>query len=583
VIDRSDSAVAAGAGADDERGERRGPLSYAQERLWALARRDPRSVAFTVPLALRLRGALDADALRAACDDLVARHAILRTRFADEGDGPLQIIAPRAAAPLALVDLRAVADDTRERELADALAACVRSPFDLAGGPLLRLVLYRLSEREHVLLIAMHHIVTDGWSLNAFVRELSLRYGERRRAVACTMPPPATTYLDHALAQREQLARAEWERQIGYWRERLAGIRALALPTDQPRSARPGERGAYLDFAVPAPLATALRALAQREGTTLFTVLLAAYHVLLSALAGQSDTVVGVPVAGRTDPRTHDVQGFFVNVLPLRADLAGDPPFAAFLRAVGDGARAAYAHQDVPFDRLVEGVRPPREPGRHPVYQTMLNYRTYDVAGSGWDGLEALPYPRPWTGSTQVDLTLLIEKDGPALHVRAEYARDLFEPATVAAWARDLLALLAEIARDPARRVSQLAPRLATNLGAAAEREPLTPSSVVAAAAADWSTHDDGAGEREPRSATQARLCELWETLLRVDEIALDDEFYDLGGHSMLAFRLLDRVRESFAVELPVEALFEDMTVRGLAERIDALRPPLRWADGERV
>ncbi len=569
-MNRSDILVAAGAARATERAARSGPLSYAQERLWALARRDPHGVAYTVPLALRLRGALDAGALSAAVDALAARHESLRTRFADGGDGPLQIVDERAAPSLVLVDLRGVAGELRERHLSDALDAVVRAPFDLADGPPARLVLYRLGEREHVLLVAMHHIITDGWSLNAFVRELSSRYGEQLRGAASAPPPPSTTYLDHAREQRDAFSPAELERQIGYWRERLAGIRALALPADRPRPARPNQRGARLDFAVPAPLTDALRALAEREGTTLFTVLLAAYHVLLGAVAGQRDTVVGVPVAGRTDPRTHDVLGFFVNVLPLRADLAGDPRFTELLRAVGAGMRAAYAHQDVPFDKLVEGVRAPREPGRHPLFQTILNYRTYDVAGAGWEGLEALPCPRPWSGSTQADLTLLVEKDGAALQVRAEYALDLFEPATVAGWASDLLALLAEIARDPARRVSQLAPGVA-----AAVRETRAEAAPARTHEANAPAHEAPAPGDEPLTPTQAALRELWAALLRVDEIGLDDEFYDLGGHSGLAFKVLDRVTASFGVEVPVEALFEELTLRRLAERIDALRVPV--------
>jgi acyl carrier protein len=566
VNERSDTPVAASAASGEEGVERRGPLSYAQERLWALARHDPRSVTYTVPLALRLRGALDARALRAAAEDVVERHAVLRTRFLGGDGGPVQVVDARAASPLAEVDLRGVAAELRERHLADALEACVRTPFDLARGPLLRLVLYRLDEREHVLLVALHHIVTDGWSVNALVRELSLRYGERRRGAASAPPPPAMTYLDHALAQRASLSRTERERQVAYWRARLAGLRALALPADRPRPARASHRGGYLDFAVPVGLTAALRALAERERTTLFTVLLAAYHVLLTRLGGEPDTVVGVPVAGRSDPRTRDVLGFFVNVLPLRADLAADPPFAELLRAVGAGAREAYAHQDVPFDQLVEGVRPPREPGRHPVYQTILNYRTYDVAGAGWEGLEALHYPRPWSGGTAVDLTLIVEKDGPALRVRAEYALDLFEPATVARWADELLALLAEIARDPARRVSHLIGRPLFDAP-----ETVRPE-VVRGELVRRPSEAARAADADDRSETQARLCVLWEALLRTDRVGLDDEFYDLGGHSVLAIRLLNRVSESFAVDVPVEALFEDVTVRRLAERIDALR-----------
>ncbi len=484
VNDGSDTAVSATA-------PRRGPLSYAQEGLYALARLAPHDAASTVPLAVRLRGELDTGALRRALDGLVERHAILRTRFVDGGGGPQQIVDPSASLPLALVDLRAAGADQREQRLADALARAVRVPFDLARGPLLRAVLYRLGEREHVLLVALHHIITDGVSNNTLVRELSLRYNACRAGATAVPPPPGLTFIEHALAQREALRGAALERQVEYWRGRLAGARALALPTDHPRPARPSQRGAHLDFAVPAGLAGALRALAAREGTTLFTVLLSAYHVLLTRLSGRADTVVGVAVSGRSDPRTHGVLGFFVNTLPLRADLTGNPCFVDVLRAVGAHAREAYAHQDVPFDQLVEGVRPVREAGRHPLYQTVLNYRTFEFAGAGWDALEALYQPRPWTGGTAVELTLIVEKDGPALRVRAEYALDLFEPATVARWVDELLALLAEIARDPQRRVSHLTGGTAPSVRGEFVREPAAPAAPPAAARA-------GEAELEP-------------------------------------------------------------------------------------
>jgi acyl carrier protein len=561
VNDRSDTAVNVTA-------PQRGPLSYEQEGLYALARLAPHDAAYTVPLAVRLRGELDTGALRRALDALVERHASLRTRFVDDGGGPEQIVDPSASLPLALVDLSAAGADLREQRLADALALAVRTPFDLARGPLLRAVLYRLGEREHVLLVALHHIVTDGASNNTIVRDLSLRYNEYRAGAAAGPPPPGPTFIEHALAQREALPGAALAPQVEYWRGRLVGASTLALPTDHPRPTRPTHRGAHLDFAVPAEVAGALRALAAREGSTLFTVLLSAYHVLLTRLSGQADTVVGVAVSGRSDPRTHGVIGFFVNTLPLRTDLTGNPRFAEVLRAVGAHAQEAYAHQDVPFSQLVEGVRPVREAGRHPLYQTVLNYRTFEFAGAGWDGLEALYHPRPWTGSTAVDLTLIVEKDGPALRVRAEYALDLFEPATVARWMDELLALLAEIARDPQRRVSHLTGGTAPSVRGEFVREPAAP----AARAAQLAAARAGEAEPELRSETQARLCALWATLLRTDQVGLDDDFYDLGGHSVLAIRLLNRVSEAFAVDVPVDALFDELTVRRLGEQIDALR-----------
>ncbi|HEX6863967.1 MAG TPA: amino acid adenylation domain-containing protein, partial [Thermoanaerobaculia bacterium] len=334
------------------------PLSFAQERLWFLDQMEPGSAAYNMPFAARLDGELDIEAFRQALEGIVQRHEALRTTFQAGSDGrPVQIIAAPAPLALPVIDLSA-------GEVQYRLEAEARLPFDLARGPLLRALLLRLGPESHVALVVQHHIVSDGWSIGVFLRELSALYE------GSPLPDLPVQYADYAVWQRS------WPRldaQLAWWRERLAGApQVLELPADRPRppvrSLRGGERSVRLS----AGLAHELQALGRQEGATLFMVLLAAFQALLQRYTGQDDLLVGSPVAGRGERQLEPLIGFFVNDLVLRADLSGNPAFPVFLSRVRDGALAAYAHQDVPFERLVEELRPERDRSRPPLVQVML-------------------------------------------------------------------------------------------------------------------------------------------------------------------------------------------------------------------
>ncbi|HEU0298364.1 MAG TPA: amino acid adenylation domain-containing protein, partial [Longimicrobium sp.] len=324
------------------------PLSFAQERLWFIDQLEPGSAAYNVPLALELRGPLDTAALERALGEIVRRHEPLRTVFAVRDDRPVQVIHPFAGFPLSLVDLTALAGEERHAEAGRRIAGEARRPFDLATGPVLRATLLKEGDGEHTLVLVFHHIVTDAWSAGIFFRELAALYQAFTLGGDPPLPDLAVQYADFAAWQRGWLRGEALEKQAGFWRRRLAGAPAvLALPTDRPRPAVQDVSGALVAFLLPPGTAAAARALAKREGATLFMVLLAAFQAVLHRWSGEEDVVVGTPIANRTRPELEGLIGFFDNTLALRTDLSGDPSFAALLGRVREGTLEAYAHQDV--------------------------------------------------------------------------------------------------------------------------------------------------------------------------------------------------------------------------------------------
>ncbi|HYG61736.1 MAG TPA: amino acid adenylation domain-containing protein, partial [Thermoanaerobaculia bacterium] len=325
------------------------PLSFAQQRLWFLHRLAPDSAVYNVPMAVRLSGRLDAGALAGALHEIGRRHEALRTTFAEREGHPLQVIAPEPRLPLALLDLTDLPAAEREAQVLRRAQNEVLQPFDLEAGPLMRAALLRLGEEEHALLVTLHHIVTDGWSMGIFLRELTALYVGRR------LPELPVQYGDFAVWQRAWLSGKVLESQISYWRQRLVGAPArLTLPTDRPRPAVETHRGTSLPVALPPELSRSLTALARREGATPFMVLLAGFAALLGRYSGQDDVVVGTPIAGRNRREIEGLIGFFVNTLALRVELAAGRGFLDLLRQVRRTALDAYAHQDIPFERLVE-------------------------------------------------------------------------------------------------------------------------------------------------------------------------------------------------------------------------------------
>ena len=417
--------------------------------------------AYNIPVAVRLSGDLDTAALQAALGDVAARHEVLRTVFPAEAGS----LTSRSWTAGELQAVRLPVTEVGEAGLAAAVAAAAAEPFDLAAGPPWRARLLRTGPGEHVLVLVVHHIAGDGWSLGVLAADLSAAYAARLGGRAPEWEPLPVQYADYALWQRELLGEEDdpgsvLAGQVAYWRRALAGApEELALPYDRPRPAEPGYRGHTAPLKVPAGLHRRLAALARAEGVTMFMVVQAALAVLLSRLGAGEDIPVGSPVAGRTDEALDELAGFFVNTLVLRTDVSGDPSFAELLGRVREAGLGALAHQDVPFERLVEVLAPARSLARHPLFQVMLAVQNNAPAQLRLPGLEARPLPgagRGRPGSTWKS-TWKSRRGRPGRPGRAvTVAADVFGPAAAGMLAARLVRVLAAVAADPGLRVRQV-------------------------------------------------------------------------------------------------------------------------------
>ncbi|WP_372390813.1 non-ribosomal peptide synthase/polyketide synthase [Xanthomonas sp. NCPPB 3582] len=440
------------------------PLSFAQQRLWFIAQMDPAaSAAYHMPAALRLTGKLDRSVLQAALDRVMARQEGLRVRFVTVDGVPHQVMAPTDVGfALTEKDLSHLAHAEHERTVAEEAAESASAPFDLATGPLIRGRLLRLSQEEHVLLIAQHHLVTDGWSVGVMVREVATLYAAFSTGEADPLPALEFQYADYAAWQRQWLQGEELERQIDFWRGHLHGAPPLlTLPTDRARPSMPGYQGGMVRLDISPELTARLRALSQRHGVTLFMTLMAGWSVLLARLSGQQDVVIGTPVANRQRREVESVIGFFVNTLALRVRLDDNPSVRDLLAQVKASALEAFSHQELPFDQVVEALHPVRSLGYSPLFQVMLamdNTPDSELAlqgGLALPGLTMTPLATPHT-TAHFDLSLLLSDDTTGLTGELEYACDLFDRATIERFATHFLTLLEGMAANDAMRVGTL-------------------------------------------------------------------------------------------------------------------------------
>ncbi|OLD63512.1 MAG: hypothetical protein AUI47_08965 [Acidobacteria bacterium 13_1_40CM_2_68_5] len=436
------------------RAEGQRPISFAQQRLWFLDQLDPGRPFYNMPSTLRLRGPLDVSALRQGLDEIVRRHEVLRTTFPGVDGKPVAVVAPRWQTGLSTEDLSELPAAERWPAALGRARREAQQRFDLARGPLFRAQLLRLDAREHVLLLTFHHIVTDGWSEGVFYRELTALYAALSKGGPSPLPALPIQYADYAAWQRDFLHGETLEIQRAYWRRALAGAPlTLDLPTDRPRPAVRTHRGAKQSVVLQQGLSEALRALGREEGATPFMTILAAFNVLLMRYTGVDDVLVGTPIANRHRLEIESLIGFFVNTLVLRTDLSGDPAFRELLRRVRGVALDAYAHQDLPFERLVEELRPPRDLGRTALFQVMVAHAA--TPRVDLEGLES-EFVDIDDGISKFDLTLDVDDGGRRLACALEYSTDLFEAATARRMLQGLETLLERIAIDPGERLSRL-------------------------------------------------------------------------------------------------------------------------------
>ncbi|HEX6289380.1 MAG TPA: amino acid adenylation domain-containing protein [Herpetosiphonaceae bacterium] len=441
------------------------PLSFAQQRLWFLDQLLPNTAIYNLPIALRLTGALDVAALAETLSAIVRRHQVLRTTFASQGPGsadrsePVQVIAPPAPHPLNVVELHPegtrLPADEREAAALRLVEEELERPFDLERGPLLRTMLLRLSPTEHILLLTLHHIISDAWSMGVLVREVAALYPSYAGQAAPLLPELPIQYADYAIWQRQWLQGEQLDREIDYWRRQLAAAPSLLdLPLDRPRPAVQSYRGAVHSVRLP-DLLPDLRAVSEREGATLFMTLLASFYSLLHRYSGQTDLLVGSPIANRTRAELEGLIGFFVNTLVLRADLSGKPRFRDLLQQVRRVTLDAYAHQDVPFEKLVEVLQPERDMSHTPFFQVMFVLQNAPIDALELPGLTLSPVPFT-SSSAKFDLTILLTESESELIADIEYNTDLFDAATIVRMAAHFQSLLRAIVADPDARIAHL-------------------------------------------------------------------------------------------------------------------------------
>jgi len=431
-------------------------LSSGQRRLWFVHQLAPGNPAYNMPVALELLGELDHRALRAALDAVVRRHESLRTVFATRGGEPRQVVLPPAPARLIRIDLSRLPEDAAARRLAALARREAARPFDLDHGPLFRASLVELGPRHRALLVTVHHIVSDGWSMEVLVRELVAGYRSSVAGARRWPEPLPIQFPDYARWEQEQLRRGAWDRQLGYWRRQLAGAPPLLrLPTDRPRPPEQSYRGGAVTRSLPPALGARVRSCARDAGTTPFSVLLATFQLLLHRLSGQDDLLVGTDVANRPRPETEGLIGFFVNNVALRSRIGDDPSFRRHLRRVHDTCLEGLAHQELPLERLIDELRVPRSLAHAPFFQVLFVMQNYPVARTELPKLEIRPLTVP-VESSKFDLALFVSEVEDGYRATWIYRTDLFDQGRVESVTAAFETLLEGALADPETPVQEL-------------------------------------------------------------------------------------------------------------------------------
>jgi amino acid adenylation domain-containing protein len=431
------------------------PLSYAQERLWVLDQLMPGNTLYNVSSLHRIPEPVDKPVLERSLNEVVRRHECLRTTFRTINGEPFQVVAPALSLPLRLVDLAPLDAPQRETEAIRLATEESQRPFDLARGPLLRATLFHLERASYLFCLTMHHIISDGWSMGIFWKELATIWDALADGRPSPLPELPIQYADFAVWQRGWLRGDNLEKQLAYWKNQLANVNVLQLPTDHPRPAVQSGQGGACSLRMPQPLAAAIRSLCQQEGVTLFMTLLAAFQTLLSRYADQDDVAVGTFIANRNHVEIEGLIGFFVNTLVLRADFSGNPSFRTVLRQVRATTLDAYAHEDLPFGRLVQELQPERDLSRNPLFQVAFQLSNDPAAGEA-DSDSSHPLPEATRQTALFDLTLSVWESADSLAGEIEYSSDLFEVETIKRMATHYQTLLEGIVAYPDRRVRDL-------------------------------------------------------------------------------------------------------------------------------
>ncbi|HEX7330757.1 MAG TPA: amino acid adenylation domain-containing protein, partial [Pyrinomonadaceae bacterium] len=427
-------------------------LSFAQQRLWFIDQLDPERASYNISATLRLKGQLNLLALQRTLNEIVRRHEILRTSFVVENGIPAQVVHPHAEVRLELHDLNVLSDDQKTAQSDQLLKTAAEQPFNLLESPLLRVTLIKLIETEHVLLATMHHIISDEWSLGILLREVKALYETFSSAKPSALPELEIQYVDYAAWQRDRNDTS----QLDYWKQQLSGVPVLELPTDYARPAVQKHRAAQLPVIFSKELSAALKQLSNDEGVTPFVTLLAAFNTLLHRYTAQRDLTVGVPVAGRTHREIEDLIGVFINILVLRSDLSGDPVFKDLLHRVQETYLQAQAHQDFPFEKLIDELGVDRDLSRQPLFQAMMVYQHPPLTSVNWGDLQVSEHDFTPPAVVKSDLDLYLWESEDVIRGNCMYDADLFEAQTIKRLLQHLQVLLASVAGNPEQRLSEI-------------------------------------------------------------------------------------------------------------------------------
>jgi thioesterase domain-containing protein len=560
------------------------PVSLNQRRLWIFDQLHPGTAAYHIPVCLRLTGPLTFDALERSLGAIVARHGSLRTTFGVRDGEPVQLVEPSCAISLQLWDTSTSPGADLEAQAHSFARGEIQKPFDLRNGPLVRAALLRLGPQHHILVITMHHIVSDGWSAELFIRELAEHYAAFSADREPSLKPLPMQYSDFAISQRHLTASERIEQQLSYWRKTLAGVPTLHdFPCDRARPEQPTYAGANQTLRLDNELVADLQQFARDQRTTFFMLLTATFQVLLCKYSKQQDIVIGIPASGRNIVEAETLIGLFVNTIILRTSLSGNPTFIEVLTQVRETLLDAMSHQDVPFDLIVDAIRPPRWFNYNPLFQIMFATFRAAVQSRQFGQLAATPYVVE-SNASRFDLSVnIIEGIEGAWWVQAEYSTELFDDARIARTLEAYRALLRNILIDGHQHLSDL--RLSDDT---AELSANTLRSITSAAAPGSITNFSidgsmvGGPDRPSRDMAvtgdgwaaipvehvERKLTEIWQKLLGTSPIGVDADFFELGGNSLLAIALIADVNRIFGKKISVSGLFRNPTIHQTAQRL---------------
>jgi acyl carrier protein len=534
---------------------------------------EPRNPLYNVPRAWRLKGPLRVAALQRSLDEIVRRHESQRTTFGIRDGCPVQIILKTLHIPLATYDLAAIPPGEREEAVRRIVEDEMLRPFDLERGPLVRAYLVRLSCEDHVLLIVSHHIISDAWSAAVFSRELQTLYEAFSRGAVSPLPELELQYGDYAAYERQWLQGEVLEKYLAYWRQELAGAPpVLALPTDRPRSNARSFRGSCETVGLSGEISKLVKQLSRTEATTTFAVLMAAFQTLLWCYSGQTQIVVGTDVANRSAPEVESMLGFFVNILPIRTDFSGKPTFRDLLRRVRQCLLGAYAHQQFPFAKMVQEIQPGRGNRHNPLVQALFVFQNAPRTERALDGLQVNPFPLPVT-SSKFDLAVFMAEGQDGLVGHWVYSTDLFERATILEISRRFQTLLEKIVVSPDTPLDNFdvlsVPEQSREDSERSQRGE-DDDKLMALARPHISLEPEADVEHTPdRTSMEEAIMAIWCEVLERKRISVEENLFEIGGHSLIATQIAARLRSRLGLEIYVRMLFDHPTIRDLARAID--------------